>query len=157
MNDAFAELKIVRLLQAPRSAVWRAWNEPEHFAKWWIPEPLRCHVVKMEMKAGGGFETRMSEDGGLTYQPHLERCFLEVVARERIVFTTCLTENWKPVDPWLALTTIVMMLDPGRCPMYTARAPHKNSEDSRKHREMGFEEGWGITIEQLSNVAATST
>jgi uncharacterized protein YndB with AHSA1/START domain len=32
---------------------------------------------------------------------------------------------------------------------------HKNPEDSRKHQEMGFEEGWGTTIDQLGKLART--
>jgi uncharacterized protein YndB with AHSA1/START domain len=35
----------------------------------------------------------------------------------------------------------------------TLRARHKSPEDSQKHEEMGFEEGWGITTDQLAKLA----
>ena len=153
MTDEHSELTISRTIHAPRSAVWAAWTEREHFEKWWIPEPIKCQVVMMDLHPGGGFATRMSEDGGQTFKPHVEGCFLEIVPKERIVFTTCLTENWRPFDPWLALTAIITMEDEGGHTKYTARVLHKNQEESRKHQEMGFEEGWGTTLEQLDKVA----
>lgn len=155
MTDANFELKICRTIHAPRSAVWAAWTEREHFEKWWIPEPIRCKTIKMDLWPGGGFETHMSEDGGLTFKPHVEGCFLDIVPQQRIVFTTVLIENWRPFDPWLALTAIITMEDEGRDTKYMARVLHKNQDESRKHLEMGFDEGWGTTIEQLGKVAAT--
>lgn len=153
MTNFSSELSISRLIQAPRALVWSAWASREHFQKWWIPEPLVCQVVKMDLKPGGGFETRMSEDGN-EFKPHVEGCFLDIVPQSRLVFTTVLTENWKPHDPWLALTAIIRMEDEGNATRYTAQVLHKNAEDSRKHQEMGFEEGWETTIDQLAKVAA---
>lgn len=154
MTSDNAELSISRIIHAPRSVVWSAWAEKDHFEKWWIPEPLKCKVVKMDMKPGGGFETRMSENGE-EFKPHVEGCFLDVIPETRIVFTTVLTENWKPHDPWLALTAIITMEDQGDATKYAARVIHKNPEDSRKHEEMGFHEGWGSTIDQLGRLVTT--
>lgn len=147
------ELTISRLIKAPRAVVWSAWAEKEHFARWWIPAPLHCKVVKLDLQPGGGFETRMSEDGD-SYTPHLEGCFLDIVPQRKIVFTTVLTEGWKPQDPWLALTAIITMDDAGTATKYMARVLHKNPQDRRKHQEMGFEEGWGTCIDQLGKVVA---
>jgi uncharacterized protein YndB with AHSA1/START domain len=154
MTNDNCELCISRIIQAPRSAVWSAWADREHFEKWWIPAPILCKVIKMDMKPGGGFETHMSEDGD-SFQPHVEGCFLDIVHQTRIVFTTALTENWKPQDPWLALTAIITMEDEGEATKYCARVLHKNPEDSRKHEKMGFEEGWGAAIDQLGKLATT--
>ncbi len=151
MKSENAKLTISRIIQAPRSIVWKAWTEKHHFEKWWIPEPIKCKVVKMDMMPGGGFETLMSEDGK-DFQPHVEGCFLDIVPQERIVFTTVLTEGWKPHDPWLAMTAIITMEDAGGSTKYTAQALHKNPEDSGKHLEMGFAEGWGTTIDQLEKL-----
>jgi uncharacterized protein YndB with AHSA1/START domain len=147
-----SELTISRLIKAPRAAVWRAWAEPLEFAKWWIPAPMICRVVRMDLVPGGGFETVMSE-GGATFQPHVEGCFLEVVQGARIVFTTVLREGWQPIEPWLAMTGIMTMQDEGAQTRYVARALHRSAEDSQKHADMGFDAGWGMAIDQLEAVA----
>jgi uncharacterized protein YndB with AHSA1/START domain len=57
------------------------------------------------------------------------------------------------IGHWLALTTIITMEDGGSGTRYIARARHKSPEDSQKHEEMGLEEGWGITTDQLAKLA----
>ena len=147
------ELSKSRIIKAPRAAVWRAWAEPLQFAKWWIPAPMVCRVVAMDMRPGGGFETLMSEDGR-EFQPHLEGCFLDVVPMQRIVFTTVLKAGWQPFEPWLPMTAIMTMEDDGPDTKYVARALHRSEEDSQKHADMGFMDGWGMVIDQLEAVAA---
>lgn len=152
INEASA-LSISRLIDAPPAKVWKAWSTPEHLAKWWIPDPIQCKVIKLDLRPGGGFETRMSQDGG-PFQPHVEACFLEIVPEQRMVWTTSLSEGWKPTEPWLALTAIISFTAEGRGTRYSARVLHKNAADSSKHEEMGFQEGWATTIDQLAAFAA---
>ena len=147
-HDNFA-LEISRLIKAPPSAIWKAWTDPEHFQKWWIPEPIECRVIKLDVRSGGGFETQMREGAG-EFQPHVEGCFLDAVPEERLVFTTALTEGWRPAEPWLTLTAIMTFTPEGGGTRYAARVLHKNAADSQKHEEMGFHEGWGTTIGQLA-------
>jgi uncharacterized protein YndB with AHSA1/START domain len=148
------ELTITKLIKAPRTAVWRAWADPQLFEKWWIPAPIKCKVVQMDLRPGGGFETLMSENDG-PFQPHVEGCFLDIVPHERIVFTTLLKQGWHPIKPWLAMTAIITMADDGPHTKYIARALHRNPEESRKHDELGFYDGWGSAIDQLEKLAKT--
>jgi uncharacterized protein YndB with AHSA1/START domain len=145
------ELSITRLIKAPRTKVWQAWAHPQEFEKWWIPAPYLCRVKKLDLTPGGGFETLMSENG-TEFKPHVEGCFLDIVPKERIVFTTALKEGWVPAEPWLTLTSIITMQDEGTGTRYIARALHKNPEDTRKHDEMGFDEGWGTAMDQLAKL-----
>ena len=145
-------LTISRLIAAPPSAVWDAWSVPENLAKWWIPAPIECQVVKLDLRPGGGFVTRMREAGGTDFQPHVDGCFLEAVPNERLVFTTALTEGWQPAEPWLALTAILTFEAKDGGTLYSARVLHKTPEDSAKHDEMGFYEGWGTAIGQLAGL-----
>jgi uncharacterized protein YndB with AHSA1/START domain len=144
------ELTISRVIKAPPAVVWTAWSTPEHLAKWWIPAPIECQVVKLDLRPGGGFETRMREGGGGEFQPHVDGCFLEIVPEARLVFTTVLTEGWRPAEPWLALTAIIAFEAEGGGTRYSARVLHKTAADTRKHEEMGFHDGWGTTIDQLA-------
>ncbi|KTD99632.1 MAG: SRPBCC family protein [Sphingopyxis sp.] len=147
-----SELTISRHIAAPPSAVWDAWSVPENLAKWWIPAPIECQVVKLDLRPGGGFVTRMREAGAADFQPHVDGCFLEAVPNERLVFTTVLTEGWQPAEPWLALTAILTFEAQDGGTLYSARVLHKTPEDSAKHEEMGFHEGWGTAISQLAGM-----
>jgi uncharacterized protein YndB with AHSA1/START domain len=148
-----SELTIARFIQAPPAKVWKAWSTPEHLAKWWIPAPIECQVVTLDLRPGGGFETRMREGHG-EFRPHVEACFLEVVPEARLIFTTTLTEGWRPAEPWLALTAIITFSAEGSGTRYAAHVLHRNAADARKHEEMGFQEGWGTTIDQLAAFAS---
>ena len=152
MKTESADLTVSRFIDAPPSAVWKAWSDPEHFERWWIPAPMRCKVVKLDLRPGGGFETLMREGGG-EFRPHVEGCFLEIVPEQRLIFTTSLIEGWRPAEPWLALTAIITLAAEGAGTQYRARVLHRNAADSKNHEEMGFYSGWGTTIDQLAGVA----
>ncbi|WP_284735629.1 SRPBCC domain-containing protein [Dongia deserti] len=145
-------MNISRIINASPVTVWKAWSEPEHLAKWWIPAPIECKVVKLDLRPGGGFETLMSEGGG-EFKPHIKACFLDITPARRMVWTTTLAEGWQPIEPWLALTAIITFEQEGKGTRYSARVLHKSPADSRKHEELGFHEGWGTTIDQLAAFA----
>ena len=147
-----SELSISRHIAAPPAAVWDAWNDPAKLARWWIPAPIECQVVALDLRPGGGFVTRMREEGAADFQPHVDGCFLEAIPERKLVFTTVLTEGWQPVEPWLALTAILTFEPKDGGTLYTARVLHKSPEDSAKHDEMGFYEGWGTAIGQLATL-----
>jgi len=144
-----SELTVERFIKASPASVWKAWSTPEHLEKWWIPAPMECRVIKLNLRAGGGFETQMRQ-GDEDFQPHVEGCFLEAVPESRLVWTTVLREGWRPIEPWLALTAIITFTPEGSGTRYRAHVLHRNTEDSLKHQEMGFFDGWGTVIEQLA-------
>lgn len=150
MQDEHSQLTITRYINTRPSVVWKAWSTPEHLARWWIPAPIECKVIKLDLVPGGGFETRMREGSG-DFQPHVEGCFLEVIPESRLVWTTVLSEGWQPIEPWLALTAIITLEAEGHGTRYSAQVLHRNEAEARKHEEMGFEEGWGTAIDQLAS------
>lgn len=146
------ELNISRLIKASPAVVWDAWSDPVKLAQWWIPAPIECRVDTLDLRPGGGFVTRMREEGAADFQPHVDGCFLEAIPERKLVFTTVLTEGWQPVEPWLALTAILTFEPQEGGTLYAARVLHKSREDSAKHDEMGFYEGWGTAIGQLARL-----
>lgn len=146
------ELVISRLVRAPRAAVWRAWSEPDLLKEWWSPKPWTTEVRGFDLRPGGDFYTFLSgPDGGTSDNPG---SFLEVVRRERLVFTSLLTGGWRPASPWMPFTAIITLADEGEGTRYTATVMHPDNAWSEKHREMGFFEGWGACIDQLEEFAA---
>jgi uncharacterized protein YndB with AHSA1/START domain len=145
------DLTISRVIKAPRPLVWRAWTEPASFEQWWVPAPARCKVREMDLRPGGSFVTRISENGG-DFMPHLSGCFLAIDELERIVFTTALVGGWRPAEqPFM--TAIITLQDHPMGTDYVAHVMHKNNADRNMHEEMGFHDGWGTVAEQLAKLA----
>ena len=150
MTDTSHDLTVSRIIRAPRSAVWKAWKEPEHFVKWWAPFPIVTISKKHEFYPGGAFDTIMRMEDGAEHGG--EGCFLEVVEHERIVFTDALQGGWRP-NKESFFSAIITLEEHPEGTNYTAVALHKNDEDRQKHADMGFLDGWGTCIEQLGQLA----
>ncbi|GIM92503.1 SRPBCC domain-containing protein [Paractinoplanes toevensis] len=66
----FRELDIVRVFEAPRELVWRAWTDPNQIARWWGPAGMHTprSTVEMDVRPGGVFRlTMVSDDDGTEY------------------------------------------------------------------------------------------
>lgn len=80
------ELVITRVFDAPRELVFRAWTEPEHFARWFGPRGSTTPFLTMDARPGGilhfchRFPEREHED------VWAKGVYLEVAAPERVVF-----------------------------------------------------------------------
>ena len=112
--DPDLDLRIDRVIRAPRARVWRAWTDPLDLARWWLPAPTQCRVEHLDVVPGGAFVTSMSEDG-IAFGPHLDACFVVVEPGERIVFTNALDSRWRPTNPApVAMTAEITLRRPSR-------------------------------------------
>lgn len=145
------DLTISRLIRAPRALVWSAWADPESFAQWWLPAPLQCRVVAMDLRPGGSFVTEMSADGG-PFTPHLSACFLSITEAERIIFTNALVDGWRPAAAFYPtpITATITFKDHPDGTEYTSHVMHKDRRDRDRHEELGFHDGWGTVAGQLA-------
>jgi uncharacterized protein YndB with AHSA1/START domain len=150
------ELRLERLLDAPRAKVWRCWTEPRLLEQWFAPQSWTTEVKTLELRAGGASHIVMrGPDGGVADGVGV---FLEAVPEQRLVFTNAFTSGWIPsVQPAVVpfMTTIVEMSDEGGKTRYVVRALHWTDEARKQHEEMGFHAGWGQTAGQLEALAWT--
>ena len=82
------ELVVTRTFNAPPSAVFRAWSQPELFRRWWFPKSISgVSLVScdMDVRTGGKYRLEFSTGGSDTVSFHGK--YLEVVPNERIVWT----------------------------------------------------------------------
>ena len=154
------DLKLERVLDAPRDLVWKAWTDPEHIKQWWAPRPYQTPEVEIELEPGGRFFTRMTGPDGFDFSG--DACILDVVPGERIVWSSALLPGYRPKEfaddgcggfPFTAIHTFEDAGD-GKT-RYTATVLHKNATDRDAHDAMGFNDGWGTCAEQLAEVART--
>jgi uncharacterized protein YndB with AHSA1/START domain len=142
-----------RPIRAPRATVWSAWTEPSRLEKWWVPAPARCRVDRLELRPGGAFVTRLSDDGA-EFVPHLDACFLAVDELERIVFTNAIDSAWRPADPApVAMTATVTLSDHPAGTDYRVVVQHGDPDARARHEKLGFFEGWGSITGQLAGLA----
>jgi uncharacterized protein YndB with AHSA1/START domain len=152
------DLVVERTLEAPRDLVWRAWSDPELLKQWWAPRPYQTSECALDLKPGGAFYTRMTGPDG--FDSAGTGCFLEVVAGERVVWTSALLPGWRPAEQiedcgGFPFTAIVTLDDAGEGrTLYRAVALHRNQAERDAHASMGFEQGWGTCAEQLGEVTS---
>lgn len=144
------ELVLKRTIDAPVSAVWRCWAEPELKKQWFCPRPWTTPVIEEDFRTGGDSFILMQGPEGEEHPNH--GVFLEVVPQQKIVMTDAFVTAWVPSKkPFM--TMIVTLKDQDGKTHYDWRALHWTAEDRKTHEEMGFHEGWGMAASQMEDVA----
>jgi uncharacterized protein YndB with AHSA1/START domain len=151
VEDTKLDLKLERIVEAPRELLWKAWTEPEHLKKWFAPRPWQMVECEIDLRPGGMFRTVMRSPEGQDF-PGVG-CYLEVVENERLVWTDALGPGYRPAVKAF-FTAILTLEDHGTGTRYIARALHKDEADRKTHEDMGFIEGWGQCLDQLLELIA---
>ena len=121
---------IVRVFDAPREALFKAWTEAEQFSRWFGEEDSSIPMENIEMDArpGGAWHATMifgPERVEIPFQGE----FVEVVEPERVVMTLTDQQN---VDPSKreVLTAVFEDLGGGRTEMtFTQRGGNVSSDE----------------------------
>ena len=146
------DLSLVPVIRAPRTRVWRAWTDPGRLAQWWVPAPARSRVDRLDVRPGGGFVTRLSEDGA-EFVPHMDACFIVVEDLERIVFTNAIDSAWRPTNPSpVPMTAEITFGDHPDGTDYRIVVRHGDPAARAHHEKLGFLDGWGTVTTQLAEV-----
>lgn len=77
------EFKIVRIFNAPRELVFRAWSDPEYVKQWWGPARFTSPHCKIDFRVGGQFHFCMRAPSGEEYWN--AGSYKEIVVPEKIV------------------------------------------------------------------------
>jgi uncharacterized protein YndB with AHSA1/START domain len=150
--DPALDLTLHRVIHAPRRDVWRAWTEPALLERWWIPAPMVTRVDRLDVRPGGAFVTRMSEDGA-AFVPHTDGVFLVVEHESRLVFTNAIDSAWRPASPEPVPMTAEIVLDEHPDGTgYRAIVRHGDPAHRDRHEDLGFFEGWGSVTEALATL-----
>jgi uncharacterized protein YndB with AHSA1/START domain len=140
------ELRLVRVFDAPRDAVWRAWTEPEQLAQWFGPRGISTPLdkIRMDLRPGGEASLVMVDDATGAEYPNTGM-YVEVVPPERLV--------WKDdgfPDGTGAGTVTVTLRDLGDKTELTLHAVADFTETMRADAEVG----WGTSFDKLAALLA---
>jgi uncharacterized protein YndB with AHSA1/START domain len=90
-----------RVIEAPRSAVWGAWMNPETLPLWWGPEGFSCHTKRIDLRSGGEWVFDMIGPDGTVYPNH--HVYREAQPEERVAYVLLWGENGpKHADAWIS-------------------------------------------------------
>lgn len=145
------ELSVTRLITAPPAAVWDVMTN--RIEEWWCPRPWRAEFADLGRRAGGVSDCTMYGPDGEVH-PHPGTVLAWDEGR-RFAFTDAIVGDLEPAGPFMiGVWTIALEGDGTR---YTAIARHWTGEDSRRHAEMGFADGWGACADQLTTLCEGGT
>lgn len=149
--SADRELMLIRLIDAPREKLYRAWTDPTLLKQWFAPLPYTTPVAELDVRPGGSAFIVMRGPDGKDLPNH--GVYLDVVPNQRLVSTDAYTKAWEPSEkPFMTL--ILTFEDEGGKTRYTARVRHWTVADREAHEKMGFHQGWGICADQLTALVA---
>lgn len=147
------ELVITRRLKAPRSLVWRTFEDPYLLAQWWGPENFTSVITRLDFRAGGEWHVTMRAPGGGEHPVRYQ--FIEITAPERIIY--------RPVRPpeavrrgapptYLATLTFEALGDET---LFTMRAEFDRAADLAFAKEGGFFAGTNQAYDRLERLLAS--
>jgi len=90
------EIVFTRIINAPRTLVFKAWTDPKQMSEWWGPHTFTVPVCEMDVRPGGTYRIVMRSPEGVEYP--LKGVYREIVEPERLVYTQDLAEvpaEWK--------------------------------------------------------------
>ena len=155
------EFVIMRIFDAPRERVWKAWTEAERLGKWWGPKGFDIVSVKLDLRPGGTFHYLLrSPEGQEMWGKFI---FREIVPQERLVFVVSFSDaegglTRHPMSPdWpLTMLSTVTFADTGtgKTTITVKWVAYEATEAERKTFEAGkdsMKAGWTGTFDRLDD------
>lgn len=137
------ELSVTRLVDADPAKAWDVLVNRAN--EWWCPKPWRAEVDWGPRRPGGSTHTVMhGPEGERTEHSGFILAWDE---GRRIAVTDAIEGDLEPAGPFML--GIWEVTAEGSGTRFTGRARHWTRESMAHHREMGFEQGWGIMADQF--------
>lgn len=143
------DLSVSRFIAARPETVWTAFID--HAVEWFTPRPWSTVSVDYDLQPGGRANVVMASPEG--EQHAYDGVVLRVEPARRLVTTGAMTEGFAPQPGDMAFVRIDTFEPEGDGTRYTAVARHWDAAAADRHRQMGFEPGWGAAAAQLAEVA----
>jgi uncharacterized protein YndB with AHSA1/START domain len=149
MGAGSHEMRMSRVVMAPREFVWKAWTDPVHLAKWWGPRGFSSSHCEVDLRVGGKLRIDMQRPDGSVH-PMLGQ-FLEIVPPERLVFSVMpLDDDGKPVFEG---ANTIQFHQQGPITRIDVRATVEKIHNPIAMRFLaGREQGWSESLYRLAEV-----
>jgi uncharacterized protein YndB with AHSA1/START domain len=148
------EISIRRHFDAPPSAVFRAWTDPDHLGWFLNPEqPRPEQPIEVDLRVGGAWRVPMVIDAQTAYTTG--GIYLELERDRRIVFAWGAVDGWPELDPenlGAGPVGTVELVDAagGTDATFSLTLPdHLSEAAAQRWLDLGIREGWTMTIARL--------
>lgn len=153
-GSAARELHLVRMFEAPRSLVWRAWTDGALVARWWGPRMFDAPVCEVDARPGGAIRIHMRGPDGTIFP--MTGVFHEVVEPERLVFTACALLALD-ADPVLETRNVVTLENAGGRTKMTVDIVVVKATPEAEGPLAGMEQGWNEQLDRLVEAVVALT
>jgi uncharacterized protein YndB with AHSA1/START domain len=153
MAAAATAVHVTRELPAPRDEVYRAWTEPDLFARWFTPPGNASVTAELDVRPGGRYRITLERTELIPGRSFIVGSYKEVAPPERLVFTW----GWEeppPVEGLEALETLDSTVT------VQFRDLDGSTEVSITHERLDTAElrefhrwGWNTILDQLQRIA----
>jgi uncharacterized protein YndB with AHSA1/START domain len=140
-------LEITRILDAPRSLVFKVWTTPEHWARWLGPRGFTTPSCEMDFRPGGAYRACIRSPEGTDYW--MRGVYREIVEPDRIVFTFA-WEDEKGEPGHETLVTVTFAEQGGKTKLTFHQAVFETIADRDSHHE-----GWSESLDRLEAYLAS--
>lgn len=141
------EIRIIRFYDAPVSAVWDAWTDPEQVGKWWGPRGFTITTHSKDLRVGGHWHYTMHGPDGVDY-PNKTKYF-EVEKNSKLVYDH---GGYDDRPPLFRVTVLFSEVKGGtKMDMTMALATAEAAEETKKFiKKAGGNSTWDRLAEYLS-------
>jgi uncharacterized protein YndB with AHSA1/START domain len=143
------EVSLTRVIDAPRSLVWKAWTDPKHIAGWWGPKGFTSVVDEWDARPGGAIKLEMRAPAG---GHPMTGTFHEVAPPERLVFLAVARDHGG--NPLLESLTTVTFAEQGGKTLLTVQASAIGLVEIAPQMLAGMEMGWSQSLDRLIDMTS---
>jgi uncharacterized protein YndB with AHSA1/START domain len=146
----YRELTITRVFDAPAAVLFRAWTEPEQFARWWGSNGMTTPVetTRLDVRPGGEWYACMQADADPSVTVPFSGIYEEIVPNQRLVMT--LTDGPRPDPDRRHILTVTFTESDGRTEMVMRQAG--DFSDMNDEQLVALRSGWGEFLGRLASV-----
>jgi uncharacterized protein YndB with AHSA1/START domain len=145
------KLTLTRILNAPRSLVFKAWTDPKQLAQWWGPTGFTNPVCELDLRVNGEIRIDMRAPDGTIFP--MAGAFREIVEPERLVFTAAaLNPSGKPM--FENLNTVTLEEFDGNKTLLTVNVHVLWASPEAAPAMAGMNIGWNLTVDRLAGFVA---
>ena len=143
---------IKRGFDAPLNLVWDAWTKPELLDQWWAPKPFASKTKVMNFEVGGRrFYAMVGPEG---HERWAIQKYTSINPKTNFKFFNVFADKDENPDPPGSDWNMTFHEQNGNTTV-TIIIHNESLERMEKMIEMGFKEGFTMTLNELANLLST--